>query len=179
MSFELETIANHLWTTTASTLRAAALAEYSGLTQAEVTSGMRVLLREGSVDIDVTSSGELCWLVPGVARLSVKPDAPSWAQGLGIRFERDPLAKSVLLSAGMGLLFGPFGWLYAGAWVEAVLGIALYVGVGLALPRFMLGTFFGVLHPTCAVVAMLAAWHFNRTESRQLLFLPKLFTHPN
>lgn len=177
MSFELKAVANHLWTTTSYPLTEAALAEHSGLSRAEVTSGMRALLREGTVDIGVTDSGELCWVLPGLARRAVSVAAPAskWSQGLGIRFERDPLAKSVLLSAGMGLLFGPFGWLYAGAWVEALIGIALYVGLGLTLPRFMLGTFFGVLHPTCAVIAMLAAWHFNRTKSRQMVVLHKLF----
>lgn len=91
--------------------------------------------------------------------------------GFSVQLSEDPTRKSVLLSAGMGLLFGPFGWLYAGPWLETALGIGLYVALALVLPRFLLGPFFGLIDPACGVLAMLHAWRFNRVKKRTPLLM--------
>jgi len=93
--------------------------------------------------------------------------------GIGVKvgFSTDPERKSVLLSGGVSLLFGPFGWIYAAPWKEALPAIGIYTVLVALFPKFLVGTLLGVLHPTCGVLGMLYAFRHNQTKRRTPLLL--------
>ncbi|HEY8209514.1 MAG TPA: hypothetical protein VIG99_18625 [Myxococcaceae bacterium] len=91
--------------------------------------------------------------------------------GWRVGFTPDPERKSILLSGGASLLFGPFGWMYAGAWKEVVPAIAIYAGVVFLFPKFLIAALLGVLHPACGVVGMVYAYRHNRARARTPLLL--------
>lgn len=163
---ELSVLVKRLWSTTQVPLTHEQLAQRTGLAKRDVEHGMRGLLRAGEVDLDVNDQGDVVWVVPHLPRAAEVTEVSLGGSGVSLRLSVDPEKKSVLLSAGMGLLFGPFGWLYASPWAEAALGIAAYVLAMIIVPRFLLGTLFGLVHPTCGVLAMLYAWRFNQTKLR-------------
>ncbi len=187
---ELEAALRVLWARSSTPVTTEQLQKHLGLPKSDVEHAMRALLRVGSVDVDVAQGGEVCWVAHGTKAAVVAPvqpvrtltkieeSAPTSTvnlsvpgTGFSVQLSQDPNRKSVLLSAGMGLLFGPFGWLYAGPWLETAIGVAIYVALALVLPRFLLGPFFGLIHPACGVLAMLHAWRFNRVKKRTPLLL--------
>ena len=182
---DLEAIVRRLWSETSVPLTTPYLQSVTGLPRKSVEFGMRQLLRSGVVDMQMDDSGSLHWSLPVERGLAVRSDAQVLAKpaaqvrlgrsGLKVTLHADPNRKSVLLSAGMGLLFGPFGWLYAAPFIEALAAMAVYVALGLLLPRFLLGTLFALIHPTCGVLAMLYAWRFNQTKTRTAI----LFAGPS
>jgi len=91
--------------------------------------------------------------------------------GWKLGFSADPDRKSILLSGGASLLFGPFGWMYAGAWKEVLPAIAIYAAVVALFPKFLIATLLGVVHPACGVVGMVYAYRHNRTKARTPLLL--------
>jgi hypothetical protein len=91
--------------------------------------------------------------------------------GWKVGFTPDPERKSILLSGGASLLFGPFGWGYAGAWKEVLPAIGIYAGLVILLPKFLLATLLGVIHPACGVVGMIYAYRHNRARARTPLLL--------
>src|SRR6185436_9099066 len=91
--------------------------------------------------------------------------------GWKVGFTPDPDRKSILLSGGASLLFGPFGWGYAGAWKEVLPAIGIYAGLIILLPKVLLATLLGVIHPACGVVGMIYAYRHNRARARTPLLL--------
>jgi hypothetical protein len=79
--------------------------------------------------------------------------------------------KSGLLSAA----FGPFGWLYAGAWFEAIPAAAGWLAVAMILkilPWILVMPVLMVALPASGIVGALYAVRFNRKGSRQRMFTP-------
>lgn len=196
---EFEDFIRTAWTTTSAPLTDENLQRMSGLPRSDVEHLVRGLMRKGVVDMDVTASGAIAWCVRGVERapsppaeaLAVqapppaappvegeiaKPAAKSYAvsvpgTGWKVGFTPDPERKSILLSGGASLLFGPFGWTYAGAWKEVLPAIGIYAGLMILLPKFLLATLLGVIHPACGVVGMVYAYRHNRARARTPLLL--------
>lgn len=80
--------------------------------------------------------------------------------------------RSMLVSAGLSLLFGPFGWLYAGAWKETIPGIGIYILLWLLRDIPILGWFAMPLILIAHLIAIGAggiyAYKFNKAgHSRQ------------
>lgn len=82
--------------------------------------------------------------------------------------------KSWLTAGLLGLVFGPAGWVYAGAWRESLPAGAAYVGVGFLaskiLPVFMLMPALLVVLPVSAIVGVVYAAKFNKAGKRQRVF---------
>lgn len=87
--------------------------------------------------------------------------------------ERTP--KSRGMSVGLSLFFGPIGWLYAGAWREAIPGAAAYLLFGTlllrVLPTLIVMPALTVGLPLSAIVGYLYAAEHNRKGKRTALFL--------
>lgn len=75
--------------------------------------------------------------------------------------------KSMLVSGGVSLLFGPLGWLYAGAWKEAIPGSLIYLALLWLLPSFLLWPILGVVAPISGIAGLMYAWKYNKTGTRQ------------
>src|SRR6476619_5156186 len=124
------------WVETNIPLTHANLTAVTGEARSDVEHHMRGLLRQGVVDMDVGADGEIEWKVRGAKRPRAAPDTvgdvkekqqatQNLAEAKAViavagksaikALEPGPGQKGVLLSAGLSLLFGPFGWLYSGA----------------------------------------------------------------
>lgn len=70
-----------------------------------------------------------------------------------------------LLAAGLLGLFGPFGWLYAGAWREALPAAGAFLIMLKVLPTLMF-VILPLLLPASMAVSVLYAWKHNRVGHR-------------
>jgi hypothetical protein len=79
--------------------------------------------------------------------------------------------KSLLLSGALSLFLGPVGWLYAGAWKEAVPATLVYLlGAGLVakiIPMFLLMPVLLVVMPLSGIAGLVYAWQFNRAGGQR------------
>lgn len=75
--------------------------------------------------------------------------------------------KSLVASGLLSLFLGPIGWLYAGAWREAIPAAILFVVLYNILPGIILAPLLGIGMPASAIVGLLYAWRYNRTGDRQ------------
>jgi hypothetical protein len=81
--------------------------------------------------------------------------------------------KSWLASAGLSLLFGPIGWLYAGSFREAIPGAFLYVlvaGILSKLPMFLVWPVMMVGLPLSAIAGLVYALQYNKHGKRMRLW---------
>jgi hypothetical protein len=87
---------------------------------------------------------------------------------------REKGEKSLLWSGGLSTVLGPVGWLYAGAWREAIPGAAAWLAVGAVaskiLPAFMLWPVLMVVMPISGIAGLIYAWQFNRKGRRTRIF---------
>ncbi|RMH39653.1 MAG: hypothetical protein D6689_15960 [Deltaproteobacteria bacterium] len=79
--------------------------------------------------------------------------------------------KNVWLSAGLSLVFGPVGWLYAGSLREAIPASAVYLAAAAIVPKVLLMPLAGLALPVSGIVGMVYAWQYNRTGRRDPLWL--------
>lgn len=117
-------------------------------------------------------------------------DAESSNRGMGGLFKlagraadaRDELAaptkageKSWVTSGLLSTALGPFGWLYAGAWFEAIPAAAGWLAIAMILkilPWIMVMPVLMVALPASGIVGALYAVRYNRKGSRQRMFTP-------
>ena len=82
--------------------------------------------------------------------------------------------KSWPISAGLSLVLGPLGWLYAGSFREAIPAGAAYIAaayiVSKILPTFLLMPVLLFALPLSAIAGLVYALQYNRTGKRQRLF---------
>lgn len=78
--------------------------------------------------------------------------------------------KSLLVSAGLSF-FGPLGWLYAGAFKEAVPAAAIALAIAAIVPTFLLMPVLWIVMPLSSLVGLAYAFQYNRTGGRTRLFL--------
>lgn len=72
-----------------------------------------------------------------------------------------------LVVAGLLGLFGPLGWLYAGAWREALPAAGAFIIMLKVLPAFLVSWFImPLLIPASVLVSVLYAWKHNRSGQR-------------
>lgn len=77
--------------------------------------------------------------------------------------------KSLAWSGGLSLVLGPLGWLYAGAWKEAIPAAAGFAFLYWLLPSFlMLPVLFAAL-PVSALAGLAYAWKYNKHGERRPL----------
>ena len=78
--------------------------------------------------------------------------------------------KSILASGGLSLAFGPLGWLYAGAYREAIPAGLAFALVAYILPTFLLLPIMGVAMPLSGLAGLVYAWQYNQKGKRGTLF---------
>jgi hypothetical protein len=81
--------------------------------------------------------------------------------------------KSLLLSGGLSMIFGPLGWLYAGSWRESIPAALVYLlaaGILMKLPFFLLMPIMFVALPLSGVAGFVYAWQYNRSGERKRLW---------
>jgi hypothetical protein len=81
--------------------------------------------------------------------------------------------KSWLVSAGLSLVLGPVGWLYAGSFRESIPAAAGYVVLAAILsklPIFLVWPVMAILLPLSAIAGLVYALSYNRHGKRQRLF---------
>jgi hypothetical protein len=81
--------------------------------------------------------------------------------------------KSWLASAGLSLILGPVGWLYAGSFREAIPGAFLYIVVAAILsklPIFLVWPVMAVLLPASAIAGLVYALQYNKHGKRMRLW---------
>jgi hypothetical protein len=78
--------------------------------------------------------------------------------------------KSWITSGVLSLFFGPFGWLYAGSWREAVPAAAVWALIAAIIPTFLLMPILGIAAPISAIIGIVYALTYNRNGSRQRLW---------
>jgi hypothetical protein len=86
---------------------------------------------------------------------------------------REKGQKSWLASSALSLFLGPVGWLYAGAFREAIPAAAIYVILGAILtklPFFLVWPVMAVLLPVSAIAGLVYALQFNRNGKRTRIF---------
>ena len=88
---------------------------------------------------------------------------------------REKGEKSLLWSGGLSTLLGPFGWLYAGAWREAIPAAAAYLAFGLLMTKIpmlmmLLWPVLMVVLPISGIAGMVYAWQYNRNGHRTKMF---------
>lgn len=74
--------------------------------------------------------------------------------------------KSLLLSGALSFFFGPWGWLYSGAWVEAIPAVVVYSLAVYILPSFVLFYLLALVNLGSAACGVLYAWGYNRDGKR-------------
>lgn len=74
--------------------------------------------------------------------------------------------KSLLLSGGLSLVFGPLGWLYAGSFREAIPASLAFVLLVYLLPTFLLLPIAGIGLPISGIAGVVYAWQHNRSGKR-------------
>lgn len=88
---------------------------------------------------------------------------------------REKGEKSLLLSGALSMVLGPFGWLYAGAWREAIPAAAAYLlfgAVATKVPLMMMLVWpvLMVALPISGIAGLVYAWQHNRNGHRTKLF---------
>jgi hypothetical protein len=88
---------------------------------------------------------------------------------------REKGEKSLLLSGGLSMVLGPFGWLYAGAWRESIPAAAAYLAFGalatkVPLMMMLVWPVLMVALPISGIAGMVYAWQYNRNGHRTKLF---------
>ena len=81
--------------------------------------------------------------------------------------------KSVLLSGGLSFFLGPLGWLYAGAWREALPASAVYLVVMALIPTFLLLPVLPLAMGLSGVAGLVYALHYNRSGQRTPILGPE------
>lgn len=81
--------------------------------------------------------------------------------------------KSILVSGGLSLAFGPLGWFYAGSYKEAAIGSLIFLAAVKIIPMFLLMPILFVAMPVSALAGMTYAWQHNRKGERGDLLLGK------
>src|SRR5262245_33420004 len=175
---EFEAAVLKAWVDTAVPLTRANLQEMTGCPRKDVESFMSQLLLAGVVDMDVGADGEAEWKVRGAKRRPQGPVEAKAALNLVLAgqsalkaLEPSKGQKSVLMSGGLSLLLGPFGWLYAGPFREAIPAILIYVALVTVMPWFLIGILLGLLHAASGLVGVVYAWKFNEKRRRVPLLL--------
>ena len=113
--------------------------------------------------------------VPGLGDISDMLALANKAQGVKSELARPKGdGKSWPISAGLSLVLGPLGWLYAGSFREAIPAGAAYVAaayvVSKILPTFLLMPVLLFALPLSAIAGLVYALQYNRTGKRQRLF---------
>lgn len=81
--------------------------------------------------------------------------------------------KSLLVSGGLSMIFGPLGWLYAGSFRESIPAALVYLlaaGILMKLPFFLLMPIMFVALPLSGVAGLVYAWQYNRSGERKRLW---------
>ncbi len=144
-----------LWMTTRMPLTRANVQFVTGVPRAKLEKWLDELVADGVLDVDADDEGEMVWGVRGAARAQKGPDKPEEVKKLadlkaevassgvaassalalmkvGSGAARSLVAtgdgkKSVVASGVLSFFFGPFGWLYAGSWKEAIPGAIVWL----------------------------------------------------
>ena len=77
--------------------------------------------------------------------------------------------KSLAMSGGLSLFFGPLGWLYAGAWKEAIPAAAGFAFLYWLLPSFLVMPLLFAAMPISAIAGLAYAWKYNKHGERRPL----------
>ncbi|PJB35278.1 MAG: hypothetical protein CO108_26150 [Deltaproteobacteria bacterium CG_4_9_14_3_um_filter_63_12] len=193
--FEEKTI--ELWVKTRIPLTTAHLQYHSGAPRKNVEQWCKELLAEDFFGIDGDHPDEMAYEVVGAHRAKNGPksfeemekmDSMKGELVVAKRVAKGALAatggesvwslsppegkKSLLISGGLSLFFGPLGLLYAGAWKEAVPAALLWLLAWKILPGFLIGPFFGLIAFLSCFAGFAYAYKFNKTGTRTPL-LPK------
>ena len=124
------------------------------------------LVGDGVLDVDADDEGEMVWAVRGAARATSGPQKPEEVKKLADLKSEVALAsgaaaatalvkyggsaarslvagggdgkKSLVASGVLSFFFGPFGWLYAGAWKEAVPGALVWLIMIKLIPHWVI-----------------------------------------
>ena len=96
----------------------------------------------------------------GVAKALARGARRDLAQG------KDQGRKSLVVSGGLSLLFGPAGWLYAGSFREALPAAAVYLLLLSLIPTFLLLPLLGVALPLSGIAGVVYAWQHNQDGKR-------------
>lgn len=129
----------------------------------------------GLEDLDSSSADESDGESSMLARLRKKYDAGtalSIASSARTELEKPPGEgkKSILASGGLSLVFGPLGWLYAGAFREAIPAGLVFAAIAYILPTFLLLPIMGIAMPLSGLAGLVYAWQYNQKGNRGALF---------
>ncbi len=152
-----------LWMTTRMPLTRANLQFVTGVPRARLDKWLDQLVADGVLDVDADDEGEMVWGVRGAVRAQKGPDKPEEVKKLAdLKAEVGASAaassalalvkvgsgaarslvtsgdgkKSLVASGVLSFFFGPIGWLYAGAWKEAIPGALVWLILIKLLPRW-------------------------------------------
>lgn len=181
-----------LWMTTRVPLTRAALQYATGARRKQLERWLDEMLADGVLDLDSDDEGEILYKVRGAKRPASGPTAvaevvklkslqgqvarAAGAAGAAALVPRAkalmatrPGEKSILASAALSFVLGPFGWLYAAPLREAVPAAVLFVLLYKLLPAFLFAPLLGVLLPISALAGAGYAWAHNQSGGRSSL----------
>jgi hypothetical protein len=94
-------------------------------------------------------------------------------KGSQLEVSKPKKQRNWIIGGGLSLFTGPVGWLYAGAWKEAVPAAAGWVVISAILaklPQFLIAPVLSVALPVSAIIGMLYVAKFNKHGRRGPLF---------
>lgn len=178
-AFEVQVL--QLWTQTRVPLNLVNLQVMTGVDRRKMEKWLDGLVSSGILELDSDADGNFLWKVPGTPRAgSGVSTLQEWQKLNALRSQvpavrgasglpaRGPVQdeKSVLGSAALSFVLGPFGWIYSAPLTDAVAGIVVYMMLNALLPSFMFFWLLGLAQPLSALMGMLYAWQYNKTGTR-------------
>lgn len=173
-----------LWTSTNVPMTLANVQAYTGATRVEVQKALDAMASAQVVELDSDDAGNLLYVVGGSARM------PRGATTIGEVMKLEQLrgevgmtrssgasltttgggeGKSVVASGLLSFFLGPFGLLYAAPVVEAVVPIAVFMGLSALLPQALLSPIMALALPICGIAGVVYAVRHNKTGRRTSL----------
>jgi len=178
-----------LWTSTNVPMTLANVQAYTGATRVEVQKALDAMASAQVVELDSDDAGNLLYIVSGSARM------PRGATTIGEVMKLEQLrgevgmakvggggslartggveGKSVVASGLLSFFLGPFGFLYAAPVVEAVVPIAVLMGLSALLPQALLSPIMAVALPICGIAGVVYAVRHNKNGRRTSLLPEK------
>jgi hypothetical protein len=125
--------------------------------------------RDPDDDEESSSGGESLEELKAMSALALRASGLRKENASKAGGKADHKRRSLLVSGALSFFFGPWGWLYAGSFVEVIPAVLVYSLLVYILPSFVLFYLLAVSNLASAGIGVLYAWAYNQDGTRQRL----------